>query len=89
MGEYRHLKNLDQIIGMQCTYKFDKESNVWNDHNTVRCKVVNYQIELMRSFPYSLTITLNLEVLENDKIDTDTSDDLYNIGVGLAHVVFD
>lgn len=61
-------KNLDYIIGMTCTYKYNDEVLEWNDDNTIKCRVIDIGYEIDDDFPYSFYVLANLEPIGEHNI---------------------
>lgn len=61
MSETRLLNNLDELIGMKCSYDIS-ENEGWIEHTSVACTVTGFLIELEESFPYQIMVSVQLEV---------------------------
>ena len=78
------MKNLGELIGKQCTFKFDWTDDDWNDDNTVRCAVVDVNAEI--NYDYELYVGFNLEPIGGLSGNMDYDD---FIDVGLDTIRFD
>jgi len=83
------LKDLYDLIDMECTHNFSEDLSIWNKKNTIRCKIVSIEnIEIEDKFPYTLDIGIGIvPIVEND-LDEDTIDDMAR-GVCIDSLVFD
>ena len=69
------MNDLKEIIGMQCTYNYGDNLSLWNDNNTILCKIINtYAYIDERSLAKDLIIGICLIPIEEHNLDDDELD---------------
>ena len=88
------INNIDEIMGMQCTYNAGDDVDVWNESRMVKCKVIGYSFDIEESGCFNfLDMQLHLEPIENSSmtgvpLSSLDIDDIKD-GVALESVIFD
>lgn len=67
--------SLDDLIGMECTYKyFDEEIN---STKSVECKIFSYDVMIHDKPPFELDIKINIKPIDNSGLTEDQIDDMF------------
>jgi len=81
------VRELEDLIGLSCTYTYSGEDSNWTVKNkSLECVIRSYYVSIEDSYPYNLEVLIGIEPIGEHDLDEDElmdlsfgvhSDDLY------------